>query len=279
MMNSFLKNCVSSTIKKYEKKSRRYELLYKYCYTLKREFSNIKTNNNKKRKNYDRNLNLNMHINSKYEDERDIYFNNKLIEKKIADIQIKNSHNKLMFEYLPIEGRTNNVPIGFKITHYIFLVALSSGVLLIHVLPEVNKESYIRDILTLEIYCCSCFLVFNGGFNSFLQLIQYAIPPNRKYKGLRNSLRFISSLIPLFFGLVSSSLCESFPKDSILLLCVSYITLLLNYYFLHIKCLIPAWMFKEHKIVISVVILNLLLLLISEAQIYRGRKVKIHVDD
>ncbi|CRH02590.1 conserved Plasmodium protein, unknown function [Plasmodium relictum] len=271
MIKLIRKNGVKSFFTRYNDIYKIRELNYRYCYNIKRKLSNTKTDN-KKKKIYNEELDVNNDI-------RDIYFNNKLIEKKFADIKIKNSHNKILFEFLPIEGRTYKVPSCFKIIHYIILFILSSGVILIHVLPEVNKEHYIRDILTLEIYISSCFLAFNGGFNSLLQLIQYAIPPNRKYKGLYNSLRFISSLIPIFFSLISTSLCENFPRDSLFLLVLSYLTLLLNYYLLHIKCLIPVWVFKQYKIIISIVILNLLLLLISEAQLYKGRKISINVDD
>ncbi|SBT82498.1 conserved Plasmodium protein, unknown function [Plasmodium ovale] len=212
------------------------------------------------------------------DDSRDIYFSSELIERKIAGIRIRDSHNESLFEYLPIEGRTHNVPQNFKIIHYLFLFVITSGVLAIHILPEVGKEKCIRDMFTFEIYCSSCFLSFHGGFNSLLQLIHYGVPHKRKYKGLYNSLRFISSLIPLFFGLLSASLCENFPKDSILLLILSYLTLLLNYYLLHIKCLVPVWLYRQYKIVISVILLNLLLLLLSEAQIYKGRRVSINVE-
>ncbi|KNG75038.1 hypothetical protein PFMG_01102 [Plasmodium falciparum IGH-CR14] len=230
-----------------------------------------KTNKKKKKKMNDINNNCD-------ENFKDFYFKNKTIERKVADIKIKDSHNKTLFEYIPIEGRTNKVPIAFRLFHYIFLFILSSGVILIHVLPEINKEKYIRDIYTFQIYSLSCFLVFNGGFNSLFQLIQYAIPSNRKYKGLYNTLRFISSLIPLFCAIITTILSEKFPRDSLFLLTISFITLLINYYLLHIKCLIPVWLYKQYKIYISLIILNLIFLLLSEAQIYTGRKVSINVD-
>ncbi|SPJ11367.1 conserved Plasmodium membrane protein, unknown function [Plasmodium sp. DRC-Itaito] len=217
-------------------------------------------------------------INNYDENSKDLYFKNKTIEKKVADIKIKDSHNKTLFEYIPIEGRTNKVPIAFRLFHYIFLFILSSGVILIHVLPEINKEKIIRDLYTFQIYSLSSFLVFNGGFNSLFQLIQYAIPSNRKYKGLYNTLRFISSLIPLFCAIIATTLCENFPRDSLFLLTISFITLLINYYLLHIKCLIPVWLYNQYKIYISLVIVNLIFLLLSEAQIYAGRKVSINVD-
>ncbi|VWU51159.1 conserved membrane protein, unknown function [Hepatocystis sp. ex Piliocolobus tephrosceles] len=247
---------------------------YYYCFhNSKRVYGSTKLIKEEKKK-------KKMYIEENVEDSRDIYFNNnKLIEKKVACIKIKDSHNKSLFEYLPMEGRTNNVPINFKILHYIFLCTLSTGVLLIHILPEINREYLIRDIFTFNIYCCSSFLVFNGGLNSILQLIQYAIPSNRKYKGLYNTLRYISSLIPLFFGLLSTTLCENFPRDSVLLLILSYLSLLLNYYLLHIKCLMPFWAYKQYKMIISVVLCNLFLLLISEAQVYKGRKISIQVDE
>ncbi|CXJ19941.1 conserved Plasmodium protein, unknown function [Plasmodium berghei] len=265
-------------VAQYNKGYKKYDVNYKHFYNAKRVFSNKQLQNYKQKKGNNKNTNIKFSLNPKEEDIRDIYFNNKIIEKKYADIKIKDSHNKILFEYLPIEGRTNKVPINFKIIHSFFLFTLSSGVLLIHILPEFGVENYIRDIFTFEVYNCSCFLVLNGGFNSLLQLIQYAIPPNRKHKGLYNSLRFISSLIPLFFGLLSVSLCENFPKDSVFLLILSYSTLLLNYYFLHIKCLVPVWLYKQYKIIISVVMLNLFLMLISEAQLYRGRGISINVD-
>ncbi|CRG97730.1 conserved Plasmodium protein, unknown function [Plasmodium gallinaceum] len=271
MIKFFRKNGVNSYFTQNINNCKIFKLNYKYSYNIKRKYVNIKVDG-KKKKIHNEELNLN-------DDVRDIYFNSKLIEKKFADIKIKDSHNKLLFEFLPIEGRTYTVPLCFKIMHYIFLFIISSGVVLIHILPEIDKENYIRDILTLEIYFSSCFLAFNGGFNSLLQLIQYAIPPNRKYKGLYNSLRYISSLIPIFFSLISTSLCENFPRDSLFLLVLSYLTLLLNYYLLHIKCLIPVWVFKQYKVIISIIILNLLLLLISEAQLYKGRKISINVDD
>ncbi|KYN97972.1 putative membrane protein [Plasmodium gaboni] len=217
-------------------------------------------------------------INNFEENSKDLYFKNKTIEKKVADIKIKDSHNKTLFEYIPLEGRTNKVPIAFRLFNYIFLFILSSGVILIHVLPEINKEKYIRDLYTFQIYSLSSFLVFNGGFNSLFQLIQYAIPTNRKYKGLYNTLRFISSLIPLFSAIIATTLCEKFPRDSLFLLTISFITLLVNYYLLHIKCLIPVWLYKQYKIYISIIIINLIFLLLSEAQIYTGRKVSINVD-
>lgn len=277
------------------------ELHIKKCYNLRREFTSGKASGGKigrrdvKIENWGEKVNPRVNTERKgrptfpasvepdtatsEEDPRDIYFKNKIIEKKVADIMIKNSHNESLFEFLPMEGRTNKVPKGFKICQCLFLLALSSGVLLIHILPEVGKENYIRDIYSFEIYCCSSILVFHGGFNSLLQLIQYGVPPKRKYKGLYNSLRLISSIIPLFFGLITSSLCESFPKDSILLLMLSYTSLLLNYYLLHNKCLVPAWLFQQCKLLVCFVLFNLVLLLISEAQIYRGRKVSIQVDD
>ncbi|KJP87195.1 hypothetical protein AK88_03111 [Plasmodium fragile] len=297
MLSVFRKKCTNLVIARYKNRAVR----IKYCYNLKREFSNGKASGGKIGQRDIKNGNwrekVNPHVNTKTkgrapfppsvdpdaatgeEDPRDIYFNNKMIEKKVADIMIKNSHNESLFEFLPMEGRTNKVPQGFKICQCLFLLTLSSGVLLIHILPEIGRENYIRDIFSLEIYCCSCILVFHGGFNSLLQLIQYGVPPTRKYKGLYNSLRLISSIIPLFFGLITSSLCESFPRDSILLLMLSYMSLWLNYYLLHNKCLIPAWMFRQSKFLICFVLLNLVLLLISEAQIYRGRKVSIQVDD
>ncbi|ANQ10949.1 Uncharacterized protein PCOAH_00055340 [Plasmodium coatneyi] len=297
MMNLFRKECTNFVITRYRKG----ELRIKCCYNLRREFSSGKASGGKigrcDIKNEKWGEKVNPHVNTKTkgrpnfppsvnpgvvtseEDPRDIYFNNNIIEKKVADIIIKNSHNESLFEFLPMEGRTNKVPKGFKICQWLFLLALSSGVLLIHILPEMGRENYIRDIYSFEIYCCSCILVFHGGFNSLLQLIQYGVPPTRKYKGLYNSLRLISSIIPLFFGLITSSLCENFPKDSILLLMLSYMSLLLNYYLLHNKCLIPAWMFRQCKLLICFVLFNLFLLLISEAQIYRGRKVSIQVDD
>ncbi|GAW83543.1 hypothetical protein, conserved [Plasmodium gonderi] len=297
MMRLFRKNYAASIIAQQEKGYKNWELYFRYGHYLSRKFSNGKIRgiknrmqdidkakwernlNTKYKENRNRKPNVLLDETSNEEDPRDIYFNNKLIERKIADIMTKKSHNELLFEYLPMEGRTNNVPKGFKISQYLFLFVISSGVLLIHILPEIDKENYIRDIFSLEIYSCSCFLVFHGGFNSLLQLIQYGIPPKRKYKGLYNSLRFISSIIPLFFGLITASLCENFPRDSIFLLIISYMSLLLNYYLLHTKCLTPAWMFRQCKILICFIIFNLLLLLISEAQIYRGRKVSMQLDD
>ncbi|CAI7723505.1 conserved protein, unknown function [Plasmodium vivax] len=305
MMSSFRKKCTTLVIARYKRR----ELRLRCCYNLRREFSSGKTSGGKSGRRDVKSENwgerVHPHVNAKTkgkptfpqsvsrgvsqsvppgeatseEDPRDIYFNNNVIEKRVADILIKNSHNESLFGFLPMEGRTNKVPKGFKICQWLFLLVLSSGVLLIHILPEVGRENYIRDIFSFEVYCCSCILVFHGGFNSLLQLIQYGVPPTRKYKGLYNSLRLISSIIPLFFGLITSSLCESFPKDSIFLLMLSYMSLLLNYYLLHNKCLIPAWMFRQCKLLICIVLFNLLLLLISEAQIYRGRKVSIQVDD
>ncbi|EUD69020.1 hypothetical protein C922_00711 [Plasmodium inui San Antonio 1] len=305
MMSLLWKKCTNFVIARYKKR----ELRIKCCYNFRREFSSVKASDGR---NGRRDINTNNwgekvhpHVNTKTkgrstfppsvdpgvalgaapdaatseEDHRDLYFNNKVIQKRVADIIIKNSHNESLFGFLPMEGRTNKVPKGFKICQCLSLLALSSGVLLIHILPEMGRENYIRDIFSFEIYCCSCILVFHGGLNSLLQLIQYGVPPTRKYKGLYNSLRLIYSIIPLFFGLITSSLCDSFPKDSILLLMLSYMSLLLNYYLLHNKCLIPAWMFRQCKFLTFFVLFNLLLLLISEAQIYRGRKVSIQVDD
>ncbi|GAB68997.1 hypothetical protein PCYB_144250, partial [Plasmodium cynomolgi strain B] len=281
MMSLFRKKCTNLVITRYQKR----ELRIKCCYNLRREFSSGKASGGKIGKRDIKNENwgekVHSQVNTKTkrrstfppsvdpgvapdeakneEDPRDLYFNNKVIEKRVADIIIKNSHNESLFGFLPMEGRTNKVPKGFKICQCLFLLALSSGVLLIHILPEIGRENYIRDIFSFEIYCCSCILVFHGGFNSLLQLIQYGVPPTRKYKGLYNSLRLISSIIPLFSGLITSSLCESFPKDSILLLMLSYMSLLLNYYLLHNKCLIPAWMFRQCKLLISFVLFNLVL--------------------
>ncbi|SOV79246.1 conserved Plasmodium membrane protein, unknown function [Plasmodium sp. gorilla clade G3] len=265
--------------------------IYFINYNKKQFYYNIRNDMNSFNKNYYHNNNFKYveekknknkkkvsDINNYDENSKDLYFKNKTIEKKVADIKIKDSHNKTLFEYIPIEGRTNKVPIAFRLFHYVFLFILSSGVILIHILPEINKEKYIRDLYTFQIYSLSSFLVFNGGFNSLFQLIQYAIPSNRKYKGLYNTLRFISSLIPLFCAIISTTLCEKFPRDSLFLLTISFITLLINYYLLHIKCLIPVWLYKQYKIYISIIIVNLIFLLLSEAQIYAGRKVSINVD-
>lgn len=260
---------------KIEKKKNPF-LQIKYCYYYSSKII-IKNSNKNKIENKNESEYL-KGVEETTDNEEDYFFKSKYIEPQIVDIKIKDSHNPLLFEYLPKEGRTNNAPLGFRIIHYALLFIFSAGVFLIHVLSEIEKEEYIRDLLSFQIYLGSCVLAAQGGLNSLLQLIQYSTGTKRKNRGFYNSLRFISSLIPLFFSLVSTTLSDQFPKDSLFLLAVSYISLLFNSYFLYVKCLIPVWLFRQYKIICGGFIFNILLLFISEAQLYKGRGISLHIE-
>jgi len=157
---------------------------------------------------------------------------------------------------------------------------LAGRVLVIHALAggEGGSEAeYSRTALSWTLHYAGAVLSCAGAVHWGMQLAEFGVPRKSDYMALYYLSRFSGPVVFVLFGWLGSVLSTASPQEGSMWLLCGYVGLLSSDFLVWKYEMAPPWWLRWRAGFSAAAILSILLLLLSERNLYLGQKPKIRM--
>eukprot|EP00931_Biecheleriopsis_adriatica_P004729 TRINITY_DN106359_c0_g1_i1.p1 TRINITY_DN106359_c0_g1~~TRINITY_DN106359_c0_g1_i1.p1 ORF type:complete len:290 (-),score=47.83 TRINITY_DN106359_c0_g1_i1:4-852(-) len=186
-------------------------------------------------------------------------------------------------------------PLHLRVLGLSLLVPLGAGALTVHLLATGEQEAtameeqekasaeaytaedYSRLVLNWTLHYAGALLSCAGASHWGMQLAELGVPKRSDYMGLYYLCRFSAPAVFVFFGWVGSVLSTALPVEAAMWLLSGFLGLLsCDFLAGHYK-VVPAWWFRWRAGFCVFAMVSIMILLLSERNLYLGQKPKIRM--
>eukprot|EP00434_Breviolum_minutum_P005560 symbB.v1.2.004904.t1/scaffold263.1/size248082/5 len=172
-------------------------------------------------------------------------------------------------------------PLQLRLLGFTLLVPLGSGSLAVHLLADEDQESeredYSRLALNWSLHYAGALLSCAGALHWGMQLAELGVPKRSDFMGLYYLCRFSGPAVFVFFGWLGSVLTTALPVEASLWLLTGFTGLLSTDFLAGAFRVAPAYWFRWRAAFNLSAIGCILVLLLSERNLYLGQKPKIRM--
>jgi len=137
---------------------------------------------------------------------------------------------------------------------------------------ESDQAEYSRTILSWSLHYAGVLLSSAGAMHWGMQLAEFGVPRKSEYMGIYYLSRYTAPITFVLFGWLGSVLSASLPREASLWLLCGYAGLFTCDFFARAFEVAPPWWFRWRAGFSLTAVAFLLLLLLSERNVYLGDK-------
>ena len=171
-------------------------------------------------------------------------------------------------------------PMQLRLLGFGMLVPLAAGSLAVHLLVDDDSEAeddLSRVALNWSLHYAGALLSCAGALHWGMQVAELGVPKRSDYMGLYYLMRFSGPVVFVFFGWLGSVLTTALPVEASLWLLTGFTGLLSADWLAKAFRVAPAWWFRWRAGFNLSAMGCILILLLSERNLYLGQKPKIRM--
>lgn len=203
--------------------------------------------------------------------------------------QSKEQKETTHVSYLPQWAKEETQPpLHLRLLGAVLLVPLGVGSLAVHLLASSDEEvsetqesneteDYSRVVLNWTLHYAGAVLSFAGATHWGMQLAEFGVPRRSDYMALYYLCRFSAPAVFVFIGWVASVLSSALPSEAAMWLIIGFIGMLSCDFLAQGYRVAPPWWFRWRAAFCLSSTFSVILLLLSERNLYLGQKPKIRM--